>query len=172
MSINFKKETAMKKRMELIFLTMILLFASILGYNMLKNYQFKHTDLPESYKEKITQREQKILSNMQTNLGFRYKFPLIVTDRIPGRLYGLTTLNDGKIKIYLNKKVMQESFDYIIDEVIAHEYAHAVLMQLGYIDEVKAGHSKRWEKVCKALGGKECRQYVNQKEIIMAKMPF
>ncbi|MFT7859489.1 MAG: SprT-like domain-containing protein [Sulfurimonas sp.] len=160
------------KSLEVIFLFIILFFSSILAYNYYNTYSFKHHPIPKEYQIKIKNKEQEVLRNMKNSYGYVYKFPLIVTDKIPGKLYGVTTYDKGEIKIYLNKKVMRESFDYIVNEVIPHEYAHALLMQEGYFNEAKKGHSPKWHKVCKDLGGKECKQYVNQKEIIMGKLPF
>jgi len=109
---------------------------------------------------------------MQDNFGVRYKFPLIITDKVPGRLYGLTSYENGKIKIFLNKKVMLESMPYMISDVIPHEYAHALLLKLGQNSYTQGGHSKLWQETCKKLGGKDCKRYVNQQEIIMSKIPF
>lgn len=120
----------------------------------------------------IKSKEQDVLNHMQQNFGFRYKFPLIITDKIPGRLYGLTSYENGHITIYLNKKAMQESLDYILSDVIAHEYAHALLFKLHKSSNENDGHSKLWQDTCKKLGGKDCRRYVNQHEIIMSKLPF
>ena len=151
----------------------IMLTASVaLAYNYYKSYSFKNNPLPKEYLLAIEQKEADVLEHMEQNFGVKYKFPLIITDEIPGRLYGLTSYKDGTIKIYLNKKVMQESFDYVINSVIAHEYAHALIFQLAHNTNEKAGHSKEWQRSCELLGGKDCRQYVNQHEIIMSKMPF
>jgi len=109
---------------------------------------------------------------MQESYGYAYKFPLIITDKFKGRLYGLTSFQNGEIKIYLNKKVMQESMDYMVDSVVAHEYAHALLFKQGYLHTKDDGHSKLWQQTCTKLGGVECQQYVDQQEIIMSKMPF
>lgn len=109
---------------------------------------------------------------MQKNFGFVFKVPLIVTDKFQGRLYGLTSYENGEIKIYLNKKVMRESMDYMLDSVIAHEYAHALMFKMGYLHDSEDGHSKEWQMTCVKLGGKDCQRYVDQKEIIMSKMPF
>ena len=109
---------------------------------------------------------------MQHNFGLRVSFPIIITDKIPGRLYGLTSYKNGNISILLNKKVMQESMQYIIDSVVAHEYAHALLFYLHKSSNEKDGHSQLWRETCQKLGGNDCRQYVNQKEIILSKMPF
>ena len=109
---------------------------------------------------------------MQKSYGYAYKFPLIITDKFKGRLYGLTSFENGEIKIYLNKKVMQESMDYMVNSVLAHEYAHALLFKQGYFHTKDDGHSKLWQQTCVKLGGTDCQQYVDQQEVIMAKMPF
>ncbi len=160
------------KPLEVTFLFIIMFFSSILVYNYYKTYSFKNNPLPPSYQLSIKNKEQEVLKNMQQQYGFVYRFPLIVTDKLQGKLYGVTAYENGQIVIYLYKNVMLESFDYIINEVIPHEYAHAMLIKKGYLNESKQGHSQKWYSVCKDLGGKECRQYVNHEEIINDKLPF
>ncbi len=160
------------KKLESTFIAIILLALALLGYNYYTSYSFKNSDIPDSYKEQIANKEQEVLHNMQKNFGYTFKVPLIVTDKFKGRLYGLTSYKDGEIKIYLNKKVMQESMEYMVESVIAHEYAHALMFKRGHFQTKEAGHSKEWQQVCVKLGGKDCRQYVNSHEIIMSKMPF
>ena len=161
-----------KKKLEIIFISVILLALSILGYNYYKSYSFKNNDISKIYKQRIQSEEQRVLQNMQKNFGFTFKVPLIVTDKFKGKLYGLTSYKNGEIKIYLNKKVMQESMDYMVESVIAHEYAHALMFKLGHLHEKNAGHSKKWQETCVKLGAKDCQQYVDREEIIMSKMPF
>ena len=161
-----------KKKLELIFLTMIIVAIAILSVNYYKSYSFKHNPLPKSYLDRIAAKEKDVLTHMQKNFGYQVRFPLIITDKIPGRLYGLTSYENRHITIYLNKKVMQESMDYMCDSVIPHEYAHALLFYLHKNSNEKSGHSKLWQQTCQALGGKDCLQYVNQQEIIMSKLPF
>ena len=161
-----------KKRLELIFIIVIALALSLLGFNFYSAYTFKNNDIPDDFKERVKYKEQEVLQNMQKNFGFTYKFPLIVTDEIQGRLYGLTSYKSGEIKIYLNKNVMQESMDYIIDSVIAHEYAHALLFKLNRYHSKDDGHSQEWKQTCVKLGGDDCQRYVDRHEIIMSKMPF
>ncbi|MEA1892710.1 MAG: SprT-like domain-containing protein [Campylobacterota bacterium] len=161
-----------KKKLELIFITITLFAIVVLIHNYYKSHSFKSSDIPDSYKQRILEKEQEILKHMQQNFGFTFKVPLVITDRFKGRLYGLTSYRDGEIKIYLNKKVMQESMDYMVDSVIAHEYAHALMFKQGHLHTKNNGHSKLWQQTCIKLGGKDCQQYVNQKEIIMSKMPF
>ncbi|MDX9744776.1 MAG: SprT-like domain-containing protein [Arcobacteraceae bacterium] len=160
------------KKLELIFIAVILVAISILALNYYKNYSFKHNDISESFKQRIKMKEQDVLNHMQKNFGFRFQVPLIVTDKFKGRLYGLTTYENSAIKIYLNKNVMQESMDYMVESVIAHEYAHALLFKLNKYNLENDGHSPEWVQTCIKLGGDDCQQYVDVDEIIMSKMPF
>ena len=109
---------------------------------------------------------------MARSFGYRHPYDLIITDKFSNRLYGLTSFNNNKITIYLNKNIMLESMDYMLESVIAHEYAHAMMFSLGHFEKAHGGHTKAWQEICQRLGGKECHPYVNQHEIIMAKMPF
>jgi len=161
-----------KKRLEIFFIVMIFTAVAVLGINYYKDYTFKHNPLPDSYLKRISNKERDVLAHMQKNFGFQVKFPIIITDKIHGRLYGLTSYENRQITIYLNKKVMQESMDYMIDSVLPHEYAHALLFYLHKNSNEKEGHSQLWQKTCIKLGGKDCRQYVNQQEIILSKLPF
>ena len=161
-----------KKKLEVIFLFIIFISVGILGSNYYKSYTFKNNDLPQSYQERIKAKEQEVLQYMENNYNVRYKFPLVVTDEFKGKLYGLTSYSKGEIIIYLNKKVMQESMDYMIDSVIAHEYAHALMFKIGEFNTSNEGHSQKWKELCINLGGADCRQYVNHQEIILSKIPF
>jgi len=160
------------KKLEYVFLLIVFSALSVLALNYYKSYTFKHNPLPQSYIQQIQEKEQNILHHMQKNFGFSYQFPLKITDKISGRLYGLTSYKNGTITIYLNKKVMQESMEYILSDVIAHEYAHALLFKLNQSTNHKDGHSLLWQRTCQKLGGKDCRKYVNQQEIIISKIPF
>jgi len=160
------------KKLEHIFLSIIIVSTMFLLYGYYVSNSFKNSELPQSYKDRITKKEQEILENMQRNFGYVFRVPLIVTDKFKGRLYGLTSYQNGEIKIYLNKKVMQESMDYMVDSVIAHEYAHALMFKRGYLHNKDDGHSREWQETCKKLGGDDCQRYVDQQEIIMSKMPF
>jgi len=164
---------------------MMIVAVSVLGNNFYNSYKFNNNDIPDNYKQQIYDKEQEILQNMQSKFGFMFKVPLIVTDKLGDNLYGLTTSKNGEVKIYLNKNVMQKSMGYMLDSIIAHEYAHAILfkqenghsMQAGLYREKsphskECGHSEEWKEICVKLGGDSCQQYVNQDEIITFKMPF
>ena len=161
-----------KKKLELTFISIILLAISFLGFNYYDAYTFKNNELSEEYQNRISLKVKEVLQNMQDNYGYVIDVQLIITDKFQGRLYGLTSYENGEIKIYLNKKVMQESMDYMVESVIAHEYAHALMFAQGNIHTKSDGHSQQWQRTCVKLGGKDCQQYVDQQEIIMYKMPF
>ncbi|MDQ7061881.1 MAG: SprT-like domain-containing protein [Sulfurimonas sp.] len=161
-----------KKKLEFTFLFVILLSISLLVFNFYTSYTFKNNDISENFKQRIKIKEKEVLQYMKQNFGVTYKFPIIVTDKFKGKLYGLTSYKEGKIKIYLNKNVMQESMDYMVQSVIAHEYAHALLFKLKHFDSKVDGHSQEWKETCEKLGGVDCQQYVDRHEIIMSKMPF
>lgn len=161
------------KKIQLIFGFLIVIALGFLVRNLYSSYEFKHTPLSPSYQEALIKEEQRILHNMKKNFGYMTKFPLIVSDKIPGKIYGLTSQNEaGKVVIYLNKKIMQESFDYIISDVIAHEYAHALLFANGYYAKGGKGHSDIWKQTCVKLGGANCGQYVDVEDVIRGKLPF
>lgn len=160
-----------KKRLEALFLAVIFIASLLLGMNYYESYRFENSEIPEDYKRRIATKEQEVLRRMQEHYGYTVKFPLIVTDEFKGRLYGLTAYNDGRITIYLNKKVMRESIDYMVTSVIAHEYAHALLFYQGH-DGGADGHSRLWQATCRNLGGQNCRQYVDVDEVVMQKLPF
>jgi len=161
-----------KKKLELIFLSVIGIAITILAYNYYNNYIYKHNSISKEYKLLISNKEREVLQLMQKHYGFSFKVPLIITDKFKGRLYGLTSYDNGEIKIYLNKKVMQESMDYMVESVIAHEYAHALMFKLGHLHTKDKGHSKKWQQTCVNLGGVHCKQYVNRNDVIMGKIPF
>lgn len=108
---------------------------------------------------------------MQRRFGFVKRFPIVVTKKIPGRIYGLATFDkEGRVVIYLNKRVFKESFDYILDDVLAHEYAHALLLNQGYTTDANGGHTPLWRRTCKALGGLHCERYVDRDDVVSRKL--
>ncbi len=62
--------------------------------------------------------------------------------------------------------------EYMLDSVIAHEYAHALMFKLGYIHSKNDGHSLKWKQACVNLGGVNCGQYVNSRDVVIGKIPF
>jgi len=68
------------RKLEFLFLSIIVSSISVLLYNYYKSSEFKHSEIPQSYKERILQKEQEVLMHMQKNFGFVFKVPLIVSD--------------------------------------------------------------------------------------------
>ncbi|MEA3373762.1 MAG: SprT-like domain-containing protein [Campylobacterota bacterium] len=161
-----------KKRLETVFIAITLISIAILANNWYSSHLFNTTPIPDEYKQQIADKEQEVLQLMQKNYGITLKVPLIITDKIDGKQYGITSYNNGDIKIYLNKKVMKESLEYIVDDVIAHEYAHALMFKQGVYERNSDGHTPQWQKACQKLGGSRCDRYVNHNDVIMGKMPF
>ena len=161
-----------KKKLEFSFILLIVVALLYLANNIYSSHQFKNNDIPATYLKRIKTKENDVLNRMQKYYGLRLDIPLIVTDKFKGKLYGLTSYKNGVIKIYLNKKVMQESMDYMVNSVIAHEYAHALMFKLGHLSKTDSGHSDKWKEACIKLGAKDCQEYVNLEEVILSKMPF
>lgn len=159
------------KRLERIFLTITIISIAVLANNWYRSYRFDIDPIPETTQKQIIEKKYEIMQTMRDVYGLALDVPIIITDELGGRRYGVTSYNRGKIVIYLNKKVMKESMDYILDDVIAHEYAHALMFKQGLF-ESDDGHSLRWQEVCRRLGGSRCDRYVDHDDVIMGKMPF
>ena len=160
----------MKKTLEHFFIGITLFALAILGYNYYSEYSFER-DFDKRYLPALHKKEREILRNMQRHFGYAVRFPIIITDKIPGRIYGLATFDTQKrVVIYLNKRVFKESFDYILDDVLAHEYAHALLLSRGYVTDTNGGHTSLWQRTCKALGGVHCERYVDRDDVVSRKL--
>ena len=65
--------------------------------------------------------------------------------------------------------MFQESKEYMINNVLPHEYAHALMFMFGDISNKKSGHSKKWIRVCNNIGGIKCEQFVDSHDIVIHK---
>ncbi|HIC44101.1 MAG TPA: sprT domain-containing protein [Sulfurimonas sp.] len=138
-------------------------------FNWYDKKYFKQNPISAKIQERVFKAEQKVLALIYNKFHIQRHIPLIISDEFHSNLYGLTSYKDKNIKIYLNKKRFKESENYMIEEVIPHEYAHAMVFLLGE----KApgdGHTALWQKICLELEGKECIQYVDNETIIREKM--
>ena len=162
----------MKAELEKIFIGVIVVAILGLVYNFYQSAQFKNNPIPLEIQHKIDTKVAAVEQLITTRFGSDFRAPVIISDELPSRLYGVTTYEKrGRIKIYLNKKRMRESLEYILDDVIPHEYAHAMMFHTGGYKRDE-GHGKRWQKVCEMLEGKRCHRYVNHQDIISGKLPF
>ncbi|XPV67539.1 MAG: SprT-like domain-containing protein [Halarcobacter sp.] len=159
-------------------LKIFFLFITIIGtiffiYLVIKNYNFDNSNLDEKILKKIYEK-QIILQNLSLKkFAVKEKFPIIISNKMPSNLFGAATLTtDDKIVIYLNKKRFKESVDYMISDVLPHEYAHAIMFKLKDISNKNGGHTKKWQSICKALNGLRCNRFVNNQDIIINKTSF
>ena len=158
--------------MQSIFITIVLIASLYLIWNFYEGYTFKINPISEEIQAKIDAKEQEVLKNIKAFYGIDFRVPLVISDELPSKLYGVAVLNErGSIKIYINKKRIRESLDYILDDVIAHEYAHALIFAKGNFNH-DDGHSAQWQEICINLGGSRCDRFVNHNDIIYRKIGF
>lgn len=153
-------------------LVTILVALVYLGYSYYDTQQFKNNPIPRSMQEQIDQKSKEIESIIQRVYNIDFQVPIHVSDKLPKQAFGITLMDRrGQIAIHLNKNVMRESFEYMIDDVLPHEYAHALLfrVQRGYAREGD-GHSVEWQEVCLKLGGSRCDRFVNHDDVIREKL--
>ena len=149
----------------------IVVFSTILlCYNFISSYNFNHNPLSKDILSLINQKEKQIIYNIQKHYNVNIKVPVIISNKMTARLYGLCTLEkNDKISIYLNKKRFQESSDYMINDVLPHEYAHALMFVFGKTTKTNGGHTKAWQKICKNIGGIKCERFVDSNDILYQK---
>ena len=156
--------------MQSIFIAIVFIASLYLVWNLYEGYKFKSNPISQEIQAKIDAKEQEVLKNIKLFYGIDFRVPLIVSDELPSKLYGVAVLDkSGSIKIYINKKRIRESLDYILDDVIAHEYAHALVFASGNFNH-DDGHSEQWQKICINLGGSRCDRFVNHNDIIYGKI--
>ena len=145
----------------------------LLGYNFYQNYKFDNNPLPQAMQEEIFAKKQDTRRLLMQHYGFDLDVPINISDKLPNNLYGVAVYNENKkIIIYLNKKRFKESSNYMINNVLPHEYAHAVMFSLGDFSHEKSGHSKKWQDICTNIGGLKCSQFVDHHDIIIGKTSF
>jgi len=158
------------KKLQTTFIVVIIFSSFLLVYNFYNSYKFNNNELSNEIMNELSQKESIILNNIYNKYNINAKVPIIISNKMGNSLYGLATLDTkNEIKIYLNKKMFQESKDYMINNVLAHEYAHAMMFIFGDKSRQKKGHSLKWVNICKKIGGVKCEQYVNSDDIVMAK---
>jgi len=167
-----KTGNKLTKKLEKFFLLLMLVPLVYMANSWFQSKKFKDSPLPSAVQTRIQERETQVVNLIRQKFNVRVdNIPLIVSDEFSSRLYGLTAYKEGEIAIYLNKKRFKESENYMIEEVIPHEYAHAMVFILGEKTS-EDGHTALWQKICKELDGKLCERYVDGEEIIRQKMNF
>lgn len=161
------------KKLKLFFLLVIIIGSVFLLSSLYKDYQFKNNPLNKQIREEIYKKYETLEALAYKKFGIKRKIPIKISDKMPSRLFGAATYSKNKdITIFLNKKRFQESINYMINDVLPHEYAHALMFVMGDFTNENNGHSKKWQNICKALEGQKCDRFVNNDDIIMGKTIF
>ena len=156
------------KAFALITLTSIILLIVV----MYEDTQFKQNPLSQEIVQQLESKELQIRKKILQHYKVNVDFPVYISDQIPDKLFGLAQFEENQIKIILNKNRFQESQDYMIDNVLPHEYAHAMMFYFGDFTRVNGGHTKKWQQICVNIGGIKCDRFVDHNDIVFGKIPF
>ena len=143
----------------------------LLIYITYNTNHFQNNPLPKNILQEIKEKENHIKYLVKRYYGINVNIPIVIDDNIHSSLYGYATYKNG-IKIHLNKKRFEETKDYMINDVLPHEYAHAMMFVFGDLTDENGGHTKKWQKICIALDGIKCKRYVNRQDILEEKVRF
>ena len=164
------------KKLNIIFLTITLFSFILLMYSWYNDKEFDDNPLSNEIQKEIATKRLKITKLIRDKYRIDFKIPLLVTNKMNSKLFGLTSYDTKTqdIKIYLNKKRFKESKNYMLEDVIPHEYAHALMFWFGDFSSENSGHTVTWQKICKNLDGKRCDRFVNHNDILIdkTKLPF
>ncbi|PHO10404.1 hypothetical protein CPG37_04965 [Malaciobacter canalis] len=157
-----------------IFLFLTTISTIFLIYLWYKDYQFDTKPLAKDTILKIEEKRKYLKSLALEKYNINYNVPILISKDMKSNLFGKTKYSfDEKIVIYLNKNRFKENVNYMIDSVLPHEYAHAVMFLLGDFSRQNGGHSKKWQEICISLEGNKCDRFVNHNDIIIEKTnPF
>ncbi len=158
------------QNLQKIFLFITISAAALLVFIWYKDYTFFENPLDKRYIQqiKIKQKELKYLAKI--NFNVIKDFPVIVSSDMNDNRFGMAVYEkNGSIKIYLNKKRFKESSNYMINDVLPHEYAHAIMFFLGDFSKENSGHTKKWQLICKKINGLRCERFVNHNDILIEK---
>ena len=155
-----------------IFSTVVIISIISLIYISYNNNKFSENTLSIQTKTKLKQKEYHIRKLIIQKYNININIPIIISEKVPDNLFGLATYDKNKITIILNKNRFQESEDYMIDYVLPHEYAHALMFKLKDFTNKNSGHSKKWQQICLDLEGKKCDRFVKHNDIVMGKLDF
>jgi predicted SprT family Zn-dependent metalloprotease len=169
---NQEDNMTFTKKLNLLFLTIIIVCVILLMLSWYKGYEFDNNPLSQDIQKEITKKEYEIRRLIKEKYNVNMNIPLVVTDKMNGKLFGMATFDTQTniIQIFLNKKRFKESKDYMLNDVMPHEYAHALMFYFGDFSKQNSGHTMLWEKACKKLNGSRCDRFVNHDDILIDKI--
>jgi len=160
-------------KIKIIFIYFTLSSVVMLGVILYNDSHFKNNPLSVDITKKIDAKNHEIVSLIKQKYGIYFNVPILISDKMADNLFGLAVYTaKHEIKIVLNKNRFQESVDYMVDYVLPHEYAHALMFKFGDFTKQNGGHTKKWQNICLSLNGKKCDRYVKHNDIIFGKVPF
>ncbi|MEA3498739.1 MAG: SprT-like domain-containing protein [Campylobacterota bacterium] len=133
---------------------------------------FKNNPLSQDIVAKIDAKNHILKQTIRDKYNLDTNIPIVITDIISDNQFGMATYRNGYIEILLNKNRFQENENYMIDYVLPHEYAHALMFYIGDFTKQNGGHTKRWEQICLNIGGLKCDRFVKHNDILIEKLPF
>ncbi|RXJ86692.1 SprT-like domain-containing protein [Arcobacter sp. CECT 8985] len=161
------------KKMINIFLFITMFCLIFLIYLWYSDYEFKHNPIPQNIQSQIQKKKIELKSLTYKKYKIRYDVPVIISRKLNNNQFGMTIYKNKNIIILLNKNRFKENSSYMINSVLPHEYAHAVMFLLGDFSKENGSHTKRWQEICINLKGKGCNRFVNNNDIIIEKTnPF
>lgn len=157
------------QKLKIIFISTIVISLILSAYLWYEGYKFDNSPLNENIKNKIVTKQKELEYLAFKKFNVKRKIPIIISDKMPNKIYGMATYNENKIVIFLNKKRFKESEEYMLNNVLPHEYAHALMFVFKDFTQEFGGHTIKWEKICKKLNGLKCDRFVDNKDIIIGK---
>ena len=143
----------------------------LLGVTQNSN-DFKNNPLSNDIISKIEQKNNTLKKTIKNRYNIDIDIPIIISNKVNDNLFGMATYSDGDIKVLLNKNRFQENENYMINYVLPHEYAHALMFYVKDFTKQNGGHTKKWEQICLNIGGLKCDRFVGHNDILMEKLPF
>jgi SprT protein len=156
-------------------LTNIIVFMitiSIIGiiYNTIKADRLKNSDLSPQIEARIKQKIAYLDQKAYEYYGIRLNIPIKLIDDVPQRIWGMMVYTEqGPQKIVVNRVQLKESPNYIIENVLPHEWAHAIERILHGTKD-REGHGEAWLKICNQLSKNRCQRYVHTEKVATEKL--
>jgi predicted SprT family Zn-dependent metalloprotease len=160
------------KNLYKIFSLITIISIVLLVYVVYNDQTFKNSELSSKILIKLKQKEYDLRKLVIQKYNITVNIPVLISSKLQDNLFGIAAYNNGDIKIVLNKSRFQESENYMIDYVLPHEYAHALMFVFNDFPKQNGGHSKKWQNICISLDGKKCDRFVKNKDIVMDKLDF
>ncbi len=152
------------------FLIVVLISCALLVYLWYQDYSFSKNPLSKEIQLKVYEKHQNLKYLTYKNFNIKRVFPITITDKLDASKFGMAVYSqNGQINLYLNKNRFKENENYMINDVMPHEYAHAIMFAIGDFSDENKGHSKKWQTICKKLNGLRCDRFVNHQDILIEK---